>query len=195
MSSRSSKLAFVTTALSGDARAQILMAARAELEEHGHAAIGLRAVARRAGVSHAAPGYFFGDRAGMLTALAVEGFGALAERLERVEAAPSESRLAALGHEYVEFGLGNAALFELMFSASELRSEDPELEAARHRAISALSRAVDGPASPVPSPRTVMAWALAHGLVTLANRHALTLAGQGSTAVIEEVLHSFTALS
>ena len=34
----------------------------------------LRAIARRAGVSHAAPKYYFSDRAALLTAVAAQGF-------------------------------------------------------------------------------------------------------------------------
>jgi AcrR family transcriptional regulator len=149
-------------------RAALLAAARAELEEHGSTAVGLRAVARRAGLSHAAPGYFFRDRAGMLTALAVDGFDALADRLDAVPESVSPQRLTALGRAYLEFGLEHRALFDLMFQQQALRQEDPELRRAQQRAIAPL--AVAGSDSIT---ATVMSWALAHGLVALVREGAL----------------------
>ena len=54
----------------GDLRAALLAAAEAELAERGVEAFSLRQVAKRAGVSHAAPAHHFGDAQGLLTALA-----------------------------------------------------------------------------------------------------------------------------
>ena len=50
--------------------------------EHGPAALSLRQVARRAGVSHAAPTHHFRNKAGLLTAIAAEGYRLLADALE-----------------------------------------------------------------------------------------------------------------
>jgi hypothetical protein len=58
----------------GDLRAALLSAAEEELAERGMEAFSLRSVAKRAGVSHAAPAHHFGDAQGLLTALAAEGF-------------------------------------------------------------------------------------------------------------------------
>src|SRR6202042_2870874 len=80
-------------------REALLAAARAELVEHGRAAITLRAVARRAGLSHASPKYHFGDRSGLLTAIATEGFHALAHRLSEVHESDARThRGAAAGY-------------------------------------------------------------------------------------------------
>lgn len=54
----------------GDLRAALLHAAEEELAERGMEAFSLRSVAKRAGVSHAAPAHHFGDAQGLLTALA-----------------------------------------------------------------------------------------------------------------------------
>jgi AcrR family transcriptional regulator len=90
-------------------REHLLAAARAELAEHGRAAISLRAVARRAGLSHASPKYHFGDRSGLLTAIATEGFHALAHRLSEVHESDARHQLAVLGRAYVDFGLSHPA--------------------------------------------------------------------------------------
>ena len=58
----------------GDLREALLAAAEAELAERGIEGFSLRGVAKRAGVSHAAPAHHFGDARGLLTALAADGF-------------------------------------------------------------------------------------------------------------------------
>src|SRR5690625_6528749 len=128
----------MTAAERPDARQALLAAARAELVEHGRAAISLRAVARRAGLSHAAPKYHFGDRAGLLTAIATEGFHALAHQQAAVQEADARKQLAALGRVYIDFGLSHPALFELMFAPGEVHTTDPELVVAQQHAIGEL---------------------------------------------------------
>jgi AcrR family transcriptional regulator len=61
----------------GDLRQALLEAAVATLDEVGADGLSLREVARRAGVSHAAPAHHFTDKAGLLTAVATEGLGML----------------------------------------------------------------------------------------------------------------------
>src|ERR1700716_2929700 len=65
----------------GDPRRVLLEEAGASLRESGPAARSLRALARRAGVSHAAPAHHFGDKRGLLTAVAAEGFRRLSASL------------------------------------------------------------------------------------------------------------------
>src|SRR5258708_33699906 len=65
----------------GDLRTALLRAAVEAIGEAGPAAMSLREVARRAGVSHAAAAYHFGDKAGLLTAVAAQGYRMLTEEL------------------------------------------------------------------------------------------------------------------
>lgn len=173
----------------GGARAALLRAARDELVEHGHAGIGLRAVARRAGVSHAAPTYFFRDRAGMLTAVAVEGFRELGGALAAAMSDPSDQDpLTALGRAYVDFGLANPALFDLMFRASELRYDDPAMQAAQDATFGALAAAVaEGGGN---RDQALAAWAMAHGIVVLARDGALQGVLGGSAEDAQRVARS-----
>src|SRR6186713_342124 len=67
----------------GDLPRALLEAAVEAIAEVGPAAVSLRDLARRAGVSHAAPAHHFGDKAGLLTALAIEGFELLTAELTR----------------------------------------------------------------------------------------------------------------
>jgi AcrR family transcriptional regulator len=178
-------------------RTTLLAAAHAELDERGHAAISLRAVARRAGLSHAAPKAHFADRAALLTAVAVDGFSALADRLEELER--SDAGLAALGKAYVTFGLARPALFDLMFRPSELHTDDPVFVAAQSRAIGVLARRVARPRGrradaaneqdgPTPD-LALVSWAFVQGLVVLARDGALAPAtGVGASTVGERAL-------
>ncbi len=82
-------------------------------------------MARRAGVSHAAPYHHFADRAALVTALAVEGFEAFAatfrEAVARSEGGPLD-RIREVGRAYVRFAFDDPARFALMWRP-ELRSE------------------------------------------------------------------------
>lgn len=168
-----------------------MAAARAELVEHGRAAISLRAVARRAGLSHASPKYHFGDRSGLLTAIAAEGFHTLADNLSQVRESDLQQQVAALGRVYIDFGLSHPALFELMFAPSELDATDPDYVAAQEQAIGVLTNAVirstgdNEPPSSTPE-IALISWALVHGLVVLTRGGALqTAAAVHATSAVE----------
>ena len=157
------------------AREALLLAAAEELTEKGHASVSLRAVARRAGVSHAAPGHFFGDRAGMLTAVAVDGFHRLAAALRSSggDEVGGEERFAAQGLAYLDFGLAHPALMDLMFRQAELVPDDPELIVAQREALGPLREGLDGVVGEQAEEWSLVSWALVHGLVALVREQAL----------------------
>ena len=66
----------------GNLAAELLQAAERELVLNGIEAFSLRAVAKRAGVSHGAPAYHFKSARGLLTALAATGYERLVEAQE-----------------------------------------------------------------------------------------------------------------
>jgi AcrR family transcriptional regulator len=109
----------------GDLRNGLLDAARAILEEESLAALTLRAVARRAGVSHAAPYRHFPNHEALLVELSIEGFEELREALiEAAKAQGSESdRIATIGAAYMRFVAQRPALARLMFG-SQLPNRD-----------------------------------------------------------------------
>jgi AcrR family transcriptional regulator len=190
----------MATAVRPQVRDALLAAARAELAEHGRAAISLRAVARRAGLSHASPKYHFGDRSGLLTAIATEGFHALAHRLSEAHESDARRQLAVLGRAYIDFGLSHPALFELMFAPSELHADDPELTAAQQQAIGALTTAVSQLAgidttTPGDPPKlALISWALVHGLVVLTRDGALQAAATPPVTGSAELAHTLADL-
>jgi AcrR family transcriptional regulator len=101
----------------GDLRNGLLDAARAILEEQSLSALTLRAVARRAGVSHAAPYRHFPNHEALLVELSVEGFEELRRYImEASKVTGSESdRIAAIGAAYMRFVAKRPAVARLMF--------------------------------------------------------------------------------
>lgn len=109
----------------GDLRRALVEAAERILENEGPSALSLRAVAREAGVSAAAPYHHFKDKNELLAAIAQEGFELLAQAM-REGAAHEEDprrRLNALGVAYVRFARDNPALYNLMYSTSRERDQ------------------------------------------------------------------------
>ncbi len=156
-------------------RAALLRAVGDELVAVGEGAISLRGVARRAGLSHGAPGALFGSRAGMLTAYAASGYADLADRVERAASETTDPRvaLAAQGTAYVAFALERPATFGLMFRADLLVPDDAQLNAERDRCWVALARVIQGArdaglvASALTDTACMGAWSIAHGLAVL----------------------------
>ncbi|MEH1014088.1 TetR/AcrR family transcriptional regulator [Micromonospora sp. CPCC 206060] len=149
----------------GDLRRALLASAVDAIAESGPAALSLRDLARRAGVSHAAPAHHFGDKAGLLTALAAQGFDLLAEELRQ-----SGTDLLEAGVGYVRFAVRHRAHFEVMFAPGLYRRDLPEVTAARDRATAALREAIarnpDASASD-PQATRLATWSIVHGFATL----------------------------
>lgn len=111
----------------GSLREALLRAAERILERDGIQGLTLRAAAREAGVSHAAPKNHFGDMAGLLSDLAAVGFERIAARMEagmRAADAPGE-RLKAVGRGYVAFARAHPGLFQLMYRSERLDTKWP----------------------------------------------------------------------
>ncbi|MBY5367016.1 TetR/AcrR family transcriptional regulator [Rhizobium leguminosarum] len=106
----------------GDLRRALIETALDMLAEEKGWQFTLREVARRAGVSHAAPYKHFPDKAALLAELAMIGFDRLRESLSVAKpTAPKSLRdeVTSVAHAYVAFGTNNPALYRLMFSAGE----------------------------------------------------------------------------
>jgi AcrR family transcriptional regulator len=152
----------------GDLRAACVRAAMELLEEGGEAALSLRAVARRAGVSPAAPYRHYADREALVSAVAAVGYRELAERLAAAHPSPSTpQQLAGVATAYVQFALDRPALFRIMFGEPCDRDNDERVAATA--AVSLYVREIvqrSFPHADADAMATAI-WALAHGLAFL----------------------------
>lgn len=160
----------------GDLARAILSAAVAVITESGPERLSMRDLARRAGVSHAAPAHHFGDKAGLLTALATQGFELLAEALDAEQQRSGD--FLEVGVAYVRFAVDHRAHFEVMFRPDLYRAGDTGVVAARQRATNALNGGVENMPSEQRGDRDVhvggvAAWSLVHGFATLWLNNAL----------------------
>lgn len=127
----------------GDLRTALIAAADHLLATAGLESFSLRAAARRAGVSAAAPAHHFGDAAGLLSEVAALGFEELASHLEvRDSWLTPVQRLRAQGMGYVRFATARPGRFHLMFRRELLSEEHPRLHEAGGRALSQLEKTI-----------------------------------------------------
>ncbi|MFP3913275.1 MAG: TetR/AcrR family transcriptional regulator [Actinomycetota bacterium] len=159
----------------GHLRSALLQEASSVLEGSGARSISMRDLARRLGVSHAAPRHHFPDRHALLSALAADGFEMLADALEAAMAGPPDSWQTRTGRAYVRFAVDHPERYRLMFT-TRINSGDCEERLAHHshRAYMALLKAVYGeglaeidPAHYRLGAPELQAWSLVHGAVML----------------------------
>lgn len=165
----------------GDLRAALIEASEAVLAERGVEGFSLREVARRSGVSPAAPAHHFGDAEGLLGAVATQAFDGLTAALEAGNLRGGDDPLARLreqGLAYVGFALRYPGRFTLMFRCG--LKKDEALERSGNAAYRVLERAVrdlfgvppESALSPQQSSALLAIWSVVHGFAHLA------LAGQ-----------------
>ena len=149
----------------GNLRRVLLDAALEEIAADGPNAMSLRGIARHAGVSHAAPAHHFGDKAGVLTAIATEGFTLLGDA---VRAAHEDGGFLEIGLAYIQFSIDHPAHFEVMFRRDLYRADDPDVVAAEE----VTTRLLYEPAQErFPDASSLLVgiagWAFVHGFASL----------------------------
>jgi AcrR family transcriptional regulator len=159
-----------TTYHHGDLRRALLDAAVMSIAENGTAALSLRALAATAGVSHAAPVHHFGDKAGLFTAVAIEGFELLEDELHSVWTETGDFLEVGVG--YIRFALEHRGHFEVMFQPELTNLADASLTEAKIRSFATLEEplAATGPARDDRQAHLagLASWSIVHGLATLA---------------------------
>lgn len=159
----------------GNLRPALVRAGLDLLEAEGLDRLSLRACAERVGVSHTAPKNHFGNFAGLLTAIAVEGYAMLLQEMRRDlpdDASQADQRNAAF-RGYVAFARAHPALFELMFSRRKLDFADPVLKAplaACAEVLRTVSAGMIWDKMDTPEAETraqMLNWCLVHGFAQL----------------------------
>ncbi len=165
----------------GDLHRAVLDAAVQAVLEVGPSQLSLRDLARRAGVSHAAPAYHFGNKAGLLTTLAAVGFQMLAEHL--TEVLDRTGSFLEVGVAYVHFAVEHRAHTQVMFRPDLYDASRADVVQARAAATEALTRGIatlpPEAVGPDPEIAALAAWSLVHGFADLWLGGALTQAERG----------------
>ena len=159
----------------GNLREALLAAGVALIAEAGPTGFKLREVARRADVSHNAPYRHFPDKNALLSALAAQGFDALALSLNKAARRGDTplDRLRQAGLAYIVFALDRPEHFSVMFDAAAASTSDPA-HSAGERAFQALTGLIGQCQSanllPTGDSRKLayVAWSLVHGIAKLA---------------------------
>ena len=116
----------------GDLHEALLQAAERVLERDGLAGLTLRAVAREAGVSHAAPTHHFGDLTGLVSELAAIGYRLFHAALVAASDAETHPLMKAMARAkaYVAYAQARPGMFGLMFRTERLDMTRPSLHEA-----------------------------------------------------------------
>lgn len=182
--------------------AQLCDAAAEVIIDKGLGAFSLREVARRAGVSHAAPGYHFGDLRGLLTALATQGLRVLHDEMSAaaaVETDPAE-RLTAIGRAYVRVALSHPAHCQVIWREDLLHPDDAGYQEAGLAAYGVLEATIEAIAESrnpdlVIEDAAKLCWSAMQGLVELQPKLVrLDDLHHGGSIGVEEMVSRFTPL-
>jgi AcrR family transcriptional regulator len=156
----------------------LLKVAEKVLERDGLQGLTLRAVAREAGVSHAAPTHHFGDLTGLVSELAAIGFRQFNAAMAAADTSGSSplDKAMARAKAYVAYARAHPGMYGLMFRTERLDMTRPSLHeaasasfaglagaigASRHEQIAAEALSLDQAAA------IARAWSLVHGFTML----------------------------
>jgi AcrR family transcriptional regulator len=168
----------------GNLKPALVRAALQLIGKRGADAWTLREVARRAGVSHAAPYRHFRNKEALLAEVAEQGFVALTERIDAAQAKEREplARLEVQGGVLLGFALDESPRYRVMFGPhAPARADFPSLAAAAAQVFSRLQAGVEACQAarvlrPDVSPvvMSVTFWTSIHGLADLLLNHQLS---------------------
>ncbi len=156
----------------------LLKAAEKVLERDGLPGLTLRAVAREAGVSHAAPTHHFGDLTGLVSELAAIGFRQFNEAMVAAGSVPGPmlEKAMARAKAYVAYARTNPGMYGLMFRTERLDMTRPALHDAAQAAFAGLAGAIGASRHEIIAEETLSldqaaaitrSWSLVHGFTVL----------------------------
>jgi AcrR family transcriptional regulator len=194
----------------GALREALLEAAERVLERDGLSGLTLRAVAREAGVSHAAPTHHFGDLTGLVSELAAIGFRQFNTAMAAADAAGASpaKKAMARARAYVAYAQAHPGMYGLMFRTERLDMSRPSLHEAASASFAGLAGAVganrqeqihEEALSLDQAAAIARAWSLVHGFTMLLLDDRLSdilrrlPAGTSAEALLDAMLRSAVA--
>jgi AcrR family transcriptional regulator len=160
----------------GDLKRALTEAALELVKEKGPKGFTLREVARRAGVSAAAPYRHFADKSQLLAAVATQGFVQLHQTLSAAAALDKtdlQTQVLDMGRAYVHWAVNHPDYYQVMFGSELDKTESPEVLEAGLKAFGDLLDTIvecqQAKFLPDGDPRASAGpvWALLHGVSTL----------------------------
>jgi AcrR family transcriptional regulator len=163
----------------GALRDALLVAAERVLERDGLSGLTLRAVAREAGVSHAAPTHHFDDLTGLVSELAAIGFRQFNTAMAASGAAAGPTlmeKAMARAKAYVAYAQAHPGMYGLMFRTERLDMKRPSLHEAAEASFAGLTGAIGADRheqirkealSLEQAAAIARAWSLVHGFTML----------------------------
>jgi AcrR family transcriptional regulator len=135
----------------------------------GVSSVGLREIARRAGVSHGAPRRYFPTHQALLSAIARRGFADLAARFAEAadDGAPPRAQLRALAGAYVRYARERPGMFALMFRHDLLRGNNIGLREESTPLFGVLVELLTRARLAQPTAGAAALWAGLHGIAQL----------------------------
>jgi len=163
---------------SRDVQGALVDAAERVLVRDGTAGLTVRAVATEAGVAPMGVYNRFGNKYGLVAAVLVRGFDALAASVRGDDADAPQDRLAGCGRRYRRFALATREHYEAMFGTavpSDARAAASTAELDEHAAaafgvlVGEVSRAMDAGVlrRDDPAETAQVIWSAVHGAVSL----------------------------
>ncbi|MGW2339440.1 TetR/AcrR family transcriptional regulator [Streptomyces sp. NPDC001661] len=171
-----------TNRSTGDSlRERLIDTGVALVDTEGAAALSLREIARRAGVSHGAPRRYFPTHLELLSTIARRGFEELGKRVTQALADGSgqapRTQVATLARTYLDFAARHRGMYELMFRHDLLESGELGLRETSLPLFKMLTELIAA-ARPDTEPALVAGalWANLHGVAQLWGWGSLQLA-------------------
>ncbi|MFI5782738.1 TetR/AcrR family transcriptional regulator [Nocardia sp. NPDC051570] len=153
------------------------------LEQVGAGQLGLRAIAREAGVSHGAPRRHFPTHSSLLAAVAARGFTDLRAEFEAHAAAEPRARIERMALDYVRFAGERPEMFTLMFRHDLLEGSGENLRRQTLPFFRDWTELVAACVPAHPGDHALELWANLHGIATLvANRSIELIAPRADVA-------------
>ena len=161
----------------GDLKNALIAAGIDILSKEGVQALSLRAVAQRAGVSHAAPYAHYADKQALIAAISTEGYRRLYDTLQAIGeryAGDPARQLVEGAWAYVQFALHDPAHFKITFSSAiEKEREYPDFVEISQQSFGQVVGIVERCQAAgilgagAPDLLAVSVWGMVHGFVSL----------------------------